>query len=249
MFSSEHDDLFEALDAVAGAKTPLGAWNLRKIFSGKGIHVSEATCGRLLRTIEDAGYVEATGRRGRVITSKGLRALEDWRSRQVRYRSQIEFAQSLQFHGASELKDVLVARRAIEAETAALAAMNATDEDIEKLKNLIEEHRRMWAAGASASDENSAFHLAVSQAGKNKVLLAAVEVIYRHPGVMKALEYIRNQVGSVLVEDHLPIVDRIIAKDPEGARRVMLSHIDNVIIDVDTYWREWMSPSGQTNER
>lgn len=245
MYASEHDDLFEALAAVAESKTPLGAWNLRKIFNEKGIHVSEATCGRLLRTIEDAGYVEATGRRGRVITSRGLKALEEWRLRQVRYRSQMAFSQSLQIRGASELKDVLVARKAIEGETAALAAIHATDEDIERLKSLIQDHQRTVATGASATDENSAFHRAVSQASKNKVLSAAVDIIYRHPDVLKALEYIRNQVGSILVEDHLPILDRIIAKDPEGAKREMLTHIENVIEDVDTYWREWMSPSGE----
>ena len=77
------------------------------------------------------------------------------------------------------------------------------------------------------------------------MLSAAVDIIYRHPDVLKALEYIRNQVGSILVEDHLPILDRIIAKDPEGAKREMLTHIENVIKDVDTYWREWMSPSGE----
>lgn len=245
MYVSEHDDLFEALAAVAESKTPLGAWNLRKIFSGKGIHVSEATCGRLLRTIEDAGYVESQGRRGRVITNKGLKALEEWRQRQVRYKSQMAFAQSLQIKGASELKDVLVARKAIESETAYLAATHATDEDIERLQSIIEEHKKAYATGVPATDENAAFHRAVAFAGKNKVLAAAVDIIYRHPDVLRALEYIRNQVGSVLVEDHVPILDRIIARDPEGAKREMLAHIENVIKDVDTYWREWMSPSGE----
>ena len=245
MYASEHDDLFEALAAVAESKTPLGAWNLRKVFDGKGIQVSEATCGRLLRTIEDAGYVEATGRRGRVVTSRGLKALEEWRQRQGRYRSQQAFSQSLQIRGASELKDVLVARKAIEGETAALAAIHATDEDIQKLQLLIQDHKKTVATGASATDENSAFHRAVSQACKNKVLSAAVDIIYRHPDVQKALEYIRNQVGSILVEDHLPILDRIIARDPDGAKREMLAHIENVIHDVDTYWKEWMSPSGE----
>lgn len=245
MQASAHDDLFHALAAVAESKKPLGAWNLRKIFNEKGIRVSEATCGRLLRTLEDADYVESTGRRGRVMTSRGLKALREWKERQSRHQSQVAFSQSLQIRGANELKDVLVARKAIEGEAAALAAINATEEDIERLKNLIQDQQKTVAAGASATDENSAFHRAVSHACKNRVLAAAVDIIYKHPDVLRALEYIRNQVGSVLVEEHLPILDRIAARDPEGAKREMLTHVESVIEDVDTYWREWLSPSGE----
>jgi GntR family transcriptional repressor for pyruvate dehydrogenase complex len=245
MHASAHEDLFTALAAVAESKTPLGAWNLRKIFDERDIHISEATCGRLLRTLEDAEYVKSVGRRGRVITNRGLKTLEEWKEKQNRYRSDLAFSQSLRIRGADELKDVLVARKAIEGETAALAAAHATDEDIQKLQSLIQDHKKTVATGAPATDENSAFHRAVSQASKNKVLSAAVDIIYRHPDVPKALEYIRNQVGSILVEDHLPILDRIIARDPEGAKREMLAHIENVIKDVDTYWREWMSPPGE----
>ena len=245
MHASAHEDLFAALAAVAESKTPLGAWNLRKIFDERDIHISEATCGRLLRTLEDAEYVKPVGRRGRVITNRGLKTLEEWKEKQNRYRSDLAFSQSLRIRGADELKDVLVARKAIEGETAALAAVNAKDEDVEKIRGLIQDQKKTVAAGASATDENSAFHRAVAQASKNKVLSAAVDIIYRHPDVPKALEYIRNQVGSILVEDHLPILDCIIARDPEGAKREMLTHIGNVIKDVDTYWREWVSPSGE----
>ncbi len=236
--------MFEALAAVSESSEPMGAWNLRRAFGSKGAQISAASCGRLLRTMEDAGYAEAAGRKGRKITSKGKKALEEWRSRQVRDRSQMAFAQSLQVHDSDELRDVLVARRAIEAETAGLAALYATPEELRRLLDLVDEQAEVLSSGASAIEQNTAFHRTLASAGKNKVLVAALDVIYRHPDVMRALEYIRVKVGSTMVKEHRAIVKCVEERDQEGARQAMMDHMANLIADVDTYWREWKGPPG-----
>jgi len=222
----------------------MGAWNLRRVLEDRGIHVSEATCGRLLRVLEEAGFAAPDGQKGRAITPKGASALDEWRKEQVRDRSQMAFVQSLQVQRPQELVDVLVARRAIEGETAALAAQNATGEDIQKMKAIIDEQEVILGSGASAIEQNSAFHMALAAASRNAVLLGALEVIYRHPDVMRAFEYIRASVGSRMVEDHTGILQEIENGDPDGAREAMIRHMNNVIKDVDTYRREWMGQEG-----
>jgi GntR family transcriptional repressor for pyruvate dehydrogenase complex len=225
--------------SVSESFEPMGAWNLKRVFGKKGVRISEATCGRLLRTLEDAGYVESDGRKGRKITSKGKKVLEDWRFRQVRDKSQIAFAQSLQIHDADELRDVLVARRAIETETAGLAALHATPDEIARMLELLDEQAEVLSLGVSAIEQNTAFHRTLACAGKNRVLIAALDVIYRHPDVMRALEYIRVKVGSTMVKEHRAIVKCVRERDQEGARQAMMEHIGNLIADVDTYWKEW----------
>lgn len=238
----DEDGLFEALEVLSLSEVPVGAWNLRRAFEEHGVKASEATCGRLLRALEEAGYAKPDGRRGRVITSKGLSTLEEWRKKKVRDKSQMAFLQSLRVKAPDELVDVLVARRAIEGETAALAAEKAGSQDIEALKAAIESQKKALDAGASATEQNMAFHRALAFAGGNMVLLAALDVIYQHPDVMRALEYIRASVGSKMVEDHSRILREVERGNPAGARKAMIKHMNNVIKDVDTYRREWVGP-------
>lgn len=237
--SSYQDDnaYLAALDIVAGSEVPVGAWLLRRALSEKSIQVSEATCGRLLRMMEDAGHVEAMSRKGRVATARGQKVLQEWRDRQSRDRTQFAFMQSLKVHNPDELIDVLVARRAMEGEAAALAAENASLEEIGRLRDIVKEHEKALEAGQSAAAENIDFHTTLAEAGKNKVLVAALDVIYRHPDVMRSLEYIRARAGSKMAEDHNPVVDAVAERNPEAARQAMIQHINNVVEDVKAYRR------------
>ncbi|HHX29216.1 MAG: FCD domain-containing protein [Bacillota bacterium] len=248
--SSYQDDnaYLAALDVVAESDVPVGAWYLRRALSEKGIQVSEATCGRLLRMMEDAGHVEAMSRKGRVATPRGHRVLQEWRERQRRDRSQVAFVQSLKVHNPEELIDVLIARRALEGEAAALAAENASPEEIGRLRNIVKAHEEALAAGSSAAEENTDFHLTLAEASKNKVIVAAIEVIYRHPDVMTSLEYIRAHAGSKMAEDHNPIIRAVAERDVRAARNTMIQHLNNVIEDVKTYLRALASEGDSDSE-
>lgn len=226
-----------ALHVVAESEVPVGAWYLRRALSERGIRVSEATCGRLLRMMEDAGHVEAKSRKGRVLTPRGQRVLQEWQERLKRDRSQTAFVQSLRVHNPEELVDVLIARRALEGEAAALAAENATPEEIGRLRNIIREHEAALSAQQSGAEENTAFHLTLAEASRNKVIVAALDVIYRHPDVMTSLEYIRAHAGSKMAADHNPVLNAVAQRDPDAARAAMIQHINNVIEDVKTYLR------------
>lgn len=230
---------FAALSVVAESGGPLGAWYLRRALAGKGVQASEATCGRLLRMMEDAGHVAAQGRKGRAITQSGQRVLQEWSAKQARDKTRMALDQSLRIQNPDELLDVLIARRAIEAETAALAAERATPEEIQALKDIIEEQQDVLDTGSSATKQNTDFHLTVAHAGKNRVLEAALDIIYGHPDVMRALEYVRVRVGSEMVEDHRRIIQEIARQRPAGARNAMVKHINNVIDDVGKYMRDW----------
>jgi len=229
---------FQALSIVAESTEPVGAWQLRHALLDRGIQVSEATCGRLLRSMEDAGYVESRGRKGRSITARGKRVITEWREKLARDRTQMALVASLSIQNHDELMEVLIARRAIESDVAALAAERATPDEIDTLRQTISEQQIVLDSGSSAIDQNTAFHLGLARAAKNKVLIAALELIYQHPDVMRAFEYIRAKVGSEMVEDHRRIIHAVARRSPAASRRAMERHITSVIEDVARFVRE-----------
>ncbi|HHY12675.1 MAG TPA: FCD domain-containing protein [Firmicutes bacterium] len=233
---------FRALETVGESSRPIGAWRLCRLLQKKGLILSKATAGRLLKSLEDNGHARTEGNVGRVITPRGQAVLQDWLDAQARRKSHTAFEESLTIRGRQHLIDALIARRAIESETAYLAAQNVTKQDLSRLERIIEEHEELLSAGWSGVDKDAEFHRALAEAGRNRVLISALDVIHHNPQIGQALEYIRSKVGSKMVEDHKRILVQIARRDKEGARRAMTRHIAGVIRDVDKYWAEIAKP-------
>lgn len=244
MSVSNNESYFKALETVNESSTPIGAWRLCRLLQDKGLTMSEATAGRLLRSLEDNGLVRPEGRIGRVITPQGKEALKRWQDAQARRRTHAAFQESLKIHGRQELLDALVARRAIESETAYLAAKHVTKKELEKLNRIIEEHEQLLRSGLSAVNKDVEFHRALASASKNRVLMSALDVIYHNPQIGEALEYIRSRVGTKMAEEHKSILVQVAKRDKEGARQAMMQHIASVIRDVDKYWADIGDPQG-----
>lgn len=234
--SSREALYYEGLRVLRDTGTPLGAWRLAALLKQRGVDVSQATVGRMLWDMEARGHAVRKGRDGRAITQEGLKALEEWDKRLLQVRSHQEFISSLKFTRREELVDVLVARRAVESETAALAAARRTPQDLEILRGIIEAHEKLLNEGSSGVEKDVAFHRALARASKNPVLAAALDVIYNDPDIGMALEYIRRKRGSRMVEDHRNLLSYVERGDSEGARKAMTRHIDNVVRDVEKYW-------------
>lgn len=229
---------FEGLRVLKETGLPMGAWRLAALLEQRGFEVSQATAGRLLWRMECQGHVERRGRDGRAITAAGERALDEWDRRRLQERSHQEFITSLKFTRREELMDVLVARRAVESEIAALAASRRTEADVRILQEIVEDHSRKIDGGGSGAEKDVAFHRALARAARNPVLAAALDVIYNDPDIGMALEYIRRKMGSRMVEDHRKILDHVAQGNAERARKAMISHIDNLMRDVEKYWDE-----------
>ncbi len=229
---------FMTLKAVSESSKPIGAWKLRRLLQYKNFDISKATAGRLLRLLEDKGYVRSEGNIGRVITPEGQVVLKEWAEARIRKQSHTAFEESLTIRGRKHLLDALIARKAIESETAYLAAENASEEDINKLRNIIKKHEKLLNAGVSGAGKDVEFHRTLARASKNKVLLSALDVIHYNPQVSRVLESIRSKMGSKMVEGHKRILVQVVRKNKKGARAAMVQHIDGVIEDVDKYWAE-----------
>jgi len=135
------------------------------------------------------------------------------------------------FHHISETRLI------IEPEIARLAAANRTDEDLEKIENVIEHGQRLIDQGVYDMDAQLRFHYILAQTSKNPVLIAIVNSVISYleknmpllnpnPNIQK---HIKDQ------QAHKKIFHAIECGDEEAAFRQMKEHIltFGLISDVD----------------
>lgn len=227
----EHDILL----ILGETAHPIGCGALSALLAKRDYDLSEATVGRLLRDFDIAGYTEKSGFQGRTLSEQGRHRLIDLMEKEKRFHWETEFASALKGHSKDELLEVLVARRAIESELAALAAENGTPVQLEALRSVVEQQRKTLVSGLVTADQDVAFHACIADMANNRVLTAAIALIRQDSQLSPVLEAIRRHVHSMVYIDHAAISDAIASKDPAAARQAMSKHINNLIQDVKRY--------------
>jgi DNA-binding FadR family transcriptional regulator len=131
---------------------------------------------------------------------------------------------------AQELQDIFEYRLAIECYTVRRAAERRTQQDIDYLTNmmsLMEQIAVLIDEGKSSVAEYSAadtrFHIGIATASKNARMEAAIEEI--RAAMFLPVGSIFEKLTDKINEHHRPIVEAIIAQDPDEAERNMRDHI------------------------
>ncbi len=233
-----NEKTYEILKIISSFREPVGSGLICHDLMDKGIGVSEATVGRMLRRLDKDGLTYKEGFRGRSLTEKGWEALESYQRREEQQLISHRFVQLAKAEAKEELINVLIARRAIEREIARLAAKKATAEDILELQNIIRHNEKNIDMGLSGAEDDVLFHRTIARIAGNKLLETALELIRQDGQLSPVLEYIRNRVGSTVVADHKQVLKFIEGKNPQGAEKAMAQHIESIISDVEIYWEK-----------
>jgi GntR family L-lactate dehydrogenase operon transcriptional regulator len=226
-----------ALLVIQQSESPVGSGYLSRELRKYGWEVSEATAGRILANYDNAGYTNKVGFQGRVLSQVGIDRLREHEEKKVRFDQGFEFFKILETKTPDELIDILVARRGIEREIARLAAKNASEEEIKELwqiQNL--QKARVAHSKGGAAEQDVAFHRVLARASRNKVLEAAMNLIRQDAQLTPVLEYIRQEVYSIVSLDHANIAKAVELRDADMAEMAMIAHIENLIRDVKRYW-------------
>lgn len=226
----------DALAGIRDADQPMGSGALSVVLRQLGHTLSEATVGRLLRDFDLAGYTQKAGFQGRTLSDAGRERLTALADKKKSFLWGAEFAEALKGHTKEKLLEVLVARRAIESELAALAAINATAEELHQLDDILDDQQRTLAAGGMTAGQDVDFHILIARMARNRVLESAVGLIRQDTQLSPVLELIRKHVHSVIYIDHDNVRQAIAHRQPAQARQAMACHIDNLIADVERYW-------------
>lgn len=224
------------LECIRDAEGPMGSWSLVEYLEEKGYKVSSASIGRILYRLEKLGYVEGQGNKGRIITKAGLKAI----ARAKAYDSMDKHRKDLEkLINSKVLEDfvmVLQARKAIERETARLAAENMTDARKKKLEALLEEQKAKASRGESIAEVDIAFHREIAAASHNSALLSLYGILAMMGQQSELFEYMRSKVDSTYRQAHREIFDALCDHDSDAAERCIVRHLDSLIEDVTKYW-------------
>jgi len=128
-----------------------------------------------------------------------------------------------------DVNDLFAVREELEGMAAALATSNLTDGEMAILDQLADAHYILGEGTSMKSfvASNAKFHSAISLGARNPRLHALVR---NHLEECDRLLYIGARVRDVNLEtssDHHLVVAALRKRDPEGARRAMIEHIEN----------------------
>jgi GntR family transcriptional repressor for pyruvate dehydrogenase complex len=177
--------------------------------------VSRSSVREAIRTLEREGMVISRPGSGTFIAAVDVEAL-------------IQPLASLLSRGKDALIDLFEMRRLVEPNIAALAAERATPADIVRLKEIISAQDQQMTHGASAVENDAAFHFAIGHATHNAALqrLVASIVDILKPVREKSLQTPGRAHESLA--SHREILVAIERHDPEFARQAMQRHIEAV---------------------
>lgn len=228
---------FYVLDILAKSDHWVGAAQLRQHLMGAGVHVGEATVGRLLRDFDAHGYTRKSGKLGRTLTRRGLFHLERLRLALERESGGRKITAFFSFKEPEALIEVLEARRAIERQTARFAATRATSEQIAAMREAIAAHSRTVSEGSISMQHDVSLHQIIAAASQNDLLGSLLAMIRKDREVAAIVRKARGRQYDQCAKEHEAILAAIERRDPEAAERAMEVHLDGLIAAVRSYAR------------
>ena len=119
--------------------------------------------------------------------------------------------------------DLVNVRMILEPEIAELAALNATDEDIKKLRELCDEVEAKINNKEEYVQADIAFHVWVAACAKNTVMEQLIPII--DTAVLMFVNVTHQQLKQETVMTHRMMTEAIASHDPLGAKSAMGMHI------------------------
>lgn len=181
----------------------------------KALQVSRPVVREALRGLSMMGVVESRQGGGCYVTDLDA----------TRLMEPISFYLGLEQHN---LEETFNARALIDGELAALAAQNCSDEQRQRLADLVPLGNELVSNPVRFRVMDAEFHGLISDAGGNGFLNRVSQALYNLAIDERRLA---SKQGGVLIQsarDHTEIVAAIQARDSEAARTAMQKHVRNI---------------------
>lgn len=119
----------------------------------------------------------------------------------------------------------------MESEAAALAAHNITEDDVERLAELIEQMRTGDHDAANEADEM--FHRTIAEASNNAALVHTIESLWRMrqdiPEVKATYDAVCVDDAETRTDEHRAVFEALKKRDAAAARLAMREHFHRLI--------------------
>ena len=160
--------------------------------------VSRTPIREALSLLEQEGFIRTVPRRGIYIIRKSKR----------------------------EIIEMIQMWAALESMAARLATLNASDEEIAKLRHLFDEFQSSPPSEhlGEYSDANIAFHTAVIAVGGSQALIDATRNLLIHVRAIRRATIGHDNRAERSIVDHLRIIEALERRDTEAAERLTRQH-------------------------
>lgn len=144
---------------------------------------------------------------------------------------------------AQDTAHLLEVRKILETGTVFSAAKKRTDIQLQTMKEALEEMKRASGDEELGEKADLQFHMAIAESSHNPLLISLMNHVSGLMGeTMKETRrlwlYSKQTTTDRLYEEHYAIFNAIKEQNAEEARRVMLSHIENVEIILHKYMNQ-----------
>lgn len=177
----------------------------------KMLGVNRATVSEAISLLEYRGLITRRQGSGTYVNSFNSTVLE-------------ESIERFCIYGDISLQEVALFRCIVEPEIAALAAQNATEEDVKRLKELSDKIIAYHEESTSVIYDSS-FHHALAMATHHSLIAAIVLGIHRTISNSIRAEFFGTARNPKAENHHRLIYEAVRDKDPVRARRIMRAHM------------------------
>ena len=190
---------------------------------GDQFKVSRTVVREAVRSLSARGLVRVTSGRGVEVSEFGTGGVAASMSLLVRGHEGLDYGK------------VNEVRTAVEVQVAGLAAQRAQPQDMERLRQICDDHQRSLEKGdlASASELDFQFHRELTRSADNELLLAMLDSIAEVLREVRYQSMTEPHVGEDGLRAHRRILKCLSARKPQAARDAMAEHL----AEAERVWR------------
>ena len=148
-----------------------------------------------------------------------------------------------------QIYETVELRKIHEIKAAELACARATEENYERLREILKASEEKLAAGEGLAREDRDFHLEIVRATKNSVFHKVCSVYYIMGEQRLPIYFQDPERGRKSHAEHLQIFDALLKRDGNLAQALMSAHLQGV----ESYWKDLIQggpqEAGKTLER
>jgi len=176
------------------------------------LNIGRPSVREALRVLEVMGYIEIRPGQGTFVTERSTQS------------QQIQLLESM-LQEDNHVVELLEVREFFEPQIALIAAQSATEDDIKHMEDILERMEAVVADGGTGVDENIEFHLALTKAVGNRVLLQIHQLLlYLSRDPVEQFFQVPGRLTRSL-EGHREILEAIKERNPQKAQQSMLEHL------------------------
>jgi len=125
-----------------------------------------------------------------------------------------------------DLEHLYQVRSILEVENAGLAAKQRTEQDLRELTQICEDMQAAANDAEQFASKDSEFHRRLAQTTHNPLMVLLLDSVQKMMAEVRTLVSKQPNLSDRVMPTHKGILERIAAREPEGARAAMREHID-----------------------